>query len=221
MTVSVCYYRWRLFSLLWCSLCQWSRLAGLAGQFAKPRSAPTEVIDGIELPSYRGDMVNAMGFTDNERTPDPKRLLRVWRLPRNAQPAAGVCPESGLADLTKVHSWVVGFLALIRLRPPALRSCVAYPGESLNSCSLWRDFRNGAPAGGNRFYTSHEALLLTHEEALTRDTITDEQGWYATSAHMIWIGTGRASQMERMLFEYAHERHCQSDRVKNASLADP
>ena len=86
------------------------KIGRLAGQFAKPRSAPNEVINGIELPSYRGDMVNAMGFTDEERAPDPKRLLRVYEQSAATLNLLRAFAQGGLADLTKVHSWVVGFL---------------------------------------------------------------------------------------------------------------
>ena len=165
------------------------KIGRLAGQFAKPRSAPTEVINGIELPSYRGDMVNAMGFTDEERTPDPKRLLRVYEQSAATLNLLRAFAQGGLADLTKVHSWVVGFL---RDTPEAARfeELAGRIQESLGfmrACGVTPE--TARPLAETDFYTSHEALLLNYEEALTRrDTITDEQGWYATSAHMIWIG---------------------------------
>ena len=178
------------------------KIGRLAGQFAKPRSAPTEVINGIELPSYRGDMVNAMGFTDEERTPDPKRLLRVYEQSAATLNLLRAFAQGGLADLTKVHSWVVGFL---RDTPEAARfeelaGRIQESLEFMRACGVTSE--TARPLAVTDFYTSHEALLLNYEEALTRrDTITDEQGWYATSAHMIWIGD-RTRQPDGAHVEY-------------------
>ena len=121
------------------------KIGRLAGQFAKPRSAPTEVINGIELPSYRGDMVNAMGFTDEERTPDPKRLLRVYEQSAATLNLLRAFAQGGLADLTKVHSWVVGFL---RDTPEAARfeELAGRIQESLEFMRACGDPGNGAPA---------------------------------------------------------------------------
>ncbi|MEC7212107.1 MAG: 3-deoxy-7-phosphoheptulonate synthase, partial [Pseudomonadota bacterium] len=86
------------------------KVGRVAGQFAKPRSSPFESIDGVELPSYRGDMINAMGFTASERIPDPKRLLRVYEQSAATLNLLRAFAQGGLADLTKVHSWVTEFL---------------------------------------------------------------------------------------------------------------
>lgn len=174
----------------------------LAGQFAKPRSAPMEVIDGIELPSYRGDMVNGMGFTKAERVPDPKRLLRVYEQSAATLNLLRAFAQGGLADLTKVHSWVVSFL---RDTPESARfeELAGRIEESLDfmrACGVTPE--TARPLAETEFYTCHEALLLNYEETLTRrDTITDEQGWYATSAHMIWIGD-RTRQPDGAHIEY-------------------
>jgi 3-deoxy-7-phosphoheptulonate synthase len=174
----------------------------LAGQFAKPRSAPMEVIDGIELPSYRGDMVNGMGFTEAERVPDPKRLLRVYEQSAATLNLLRAFAQGGLADLTKVHSWVVSFL---RDTPESARfeELAGRIEESLDfmrACGVTPE--TARPLAETEFYTCHEALLLNYEETLTRrDTITDEQGWYATSAHMIWIGD-RTRQPDGAHIEY-------------------
>ena len=178
------------------------KIGRLAGQFAKPRSAPTEVIDGIELPSYRGDMVNAMGFTEKDRVPDPKRLLRVYEQSASTLNLLRAFAQGGLADLTKVHSWVVEFL---RDTPETARfeALAARIEESLNfmrACGITPE--TARPLGETDLYTSHEALLLNYEESLTRqDTITQEQGWYATSAHMLWIGD-RTRQPDGAHIEY-------------------
>ena len=86
------------------------KVGRLAGQFAKPRSAPTEVVDGIELPSYRGDMINGPAFTEGERVPDPRRLLRVYEQSSATLNLLRAFAQGGLADLNKVHSWVADFL---------------------------------------------------------------------------------------------------------------
>jgi 3-deoxy-7-phosphoheptulonate synthase len=174
----------------------------LAGQFAKPRSAPTEVIDGMELPSYRGDMINGMDFNQKDRVPDPKRLLRVYEQSAATLNLVRAFAQGGLADLTKVHSWVVEFL---RDTPQAERfeELASRIDESLafmRACGVTPE--TARPLAETDFYTSHEALLLNYEQPLTRrDTITEEQGWYATSAHMVWIGD-RTRQPDGAHVEY-------------------
>ena len=178
------------------------KIGRLAGQFAKPRSAATEVIDGVELPSYRGDMVNGMGFTDKERIPDPKRLLRVYEQSASTLNLLRAFAGGGLADLNKVHSWVADYL---RDTPETARfeEMAARIEESMNfmrACGITSE--TARPLAETDMYTSHEALLLNYEEALTRrDTITEEKGWYATSAHMVWIGD-RTRQPDHAHIEY-------------------
>ncbi len=178
------------------------KIGRLAGQFAKPRSAATEVIDGVELPSYRGDMVNGMGFTDKERIPDPKRLLRVYEQSASTLNLLRAFAGGGLADLNKVHSWVADYL---RDTPETARfeEMAARIEESMNfmrACGITAE--TARPLAETDMYTSHEALLLNYEEALTRrDTITEEKGWYATSAHMVWIGD-RTRQPDHAHIEY-------------------
>ena len=165
------------------------KVGRVAGQFAKPRSSPFESIGGVELPSYRGDMINAMGFTASERIPDPKRLLRVYEQSAATLNLLRAFAQGGLADLTKVHSWVTEFL---KGTPEAERfqELAGRIQESLDfmrACGITPE--TARPLAETELYTSHEALLLNYEEALTRrDTITEEKDWYSTSAHMIWIG---------------------------------
>jgi 3-deoxy-7-phosphoheptulonate synthase len=178
------------------------KVGRVAGQFAKPRSSPVEAVDGVELPSYRGDMVNAMGFSDKERTPDPKRLLRVYEQSVATLNLLRAFAQGGLADLTKVHSWVTEFL---KGTPEAERysEIAERINEALNfmrACGITPE--TARPLSETDFYTSHEALLLNYEEALTRrDTITQDKDWYATSAHMIWIGD-RTRQLDGAHVEY-------------------
>jgi len=178
------------------------KVGRVAGQFAKPRSSPMEAIDGIELPSYRGDMINAMPFTEKDRVPDPKRLLRVYEQSASTLNLLRAFAQGGLADLTKVHSWVTEFLSGT---PQAERfqELAGRIEESLNfmrACGITPE--TARPLAETDFYTSHESLILNYEEALTRrDTITDEKDWYATSAHMIWIGD-RTRQPDGAHVEY-------------------
>lgn len=178
------------------------KIGRMAGQFAKPRSAPTEIIDGIELPSYRGDMVNAMGFTEKERVPDPKRLLRVYEQSAATLNLLRAFAQGGLADLNKVHSWVTDFLrdAPETAKFEALAERIEESLAFMKACGITS--ATARPLAETELYTSHEALLLGYEEAMTRrDTITDEQGWYSTSAHMVWIGD-RTRQPDGAHVEY-------------------
>ena len=178
------------------------KVGRVAGQFAKPRSSPMEVVDGIELPSYRGDMINAMPFTEKDRVPDPKRLLRVYEQSAATLNLLRAFAQGGLADLTKVHSWVTEFLSGTP-QADRFQELAGRIEESLNfmrACGITPE--TARPLAETDFYTSHESLLLNYEEALTRrDTITDEKDWYATSAHMIWIGD-RTRQPDGAHVEY-------------------
>ena len=178
------------------------KVGRVAGQFAKPRSSPIEAVDGIELPSYRGDMINAMPFTEKDRVPDPKRLLRVYEQSAATLNLLRAFAQGGLADLTKVHSWVTEFLSGTP-QADRFQELAGRIEESLNfmrACGITPE--TARPLAETDFYTSHESLLLNYEEALTRrDTITDEKEWYATSAHMIWIGD-RTRQPDGAHVEY-------------------
>jgi len=178
------------------------KVGRVAGQFAKPRSSPMEAVDGIELPSYRGDMINAMPFTEKDRVPDPKRLLRVYEQSAATLNLLRAFAQGGLADLTKVHSWVTEFLSGTP-QADRFQELAGRIEESLNfmrACGITPE--TARPLAETDFYTSHESLLLNYEEALTRrDTITEEKDWYATSAHMIWIGD-RTRQPDGAHVEY-------------------
>ena len=162
------------------------KVGRMAGQFAKPRSAPTEVIDGVELPSYRGDMINGMDFTPEARHPDPERLIRAFNQSAATLNLLRAFAQGGYADLHKVHSWNLGFVAG--------ESGAEYAGlcarldEALSfmeACGLTSD--TTPQLRETDFFTSHEALILQYEQALTRvDSTTGD--WYDCSAHMLWIG---------------------------------
>ena len=178
------------------------KVGRMAGQFAKPRSSPFEKVGEVELPSYRGDMINGMAFNQAVRTPEPKRLLRVYEQSAATLNLIRAFAQGGLADLNMVNSWVTAFLADT---PEAKRfgELAERIQDSLNfmrACGITAE--TSPPIAETEFYTSHEALLLNYEEALTRrDTITQGQEWYATSAHMLWIGD-RTRQPDGAHVEY-------------------
>ena len=163
------------------------KLGRMAGQFAKPRSAPTEVIDGVELPSYRGDNVNDIAFTPESRIPDPQRMIRAYAQSAATLNLLRAFAQGGYANLHQVHRWTHDFMG----RSPWAKKYAEMAdriGEALEfmeACGI-----NPATVpqlSATQFYTSHEALLLQYEQALTRqDSLTDD--WYDTSAHFLWIG---------------------------------
>ena len=165
------------------------KIGRIAGQFAKPRSSDIEVLNGIELPSYRGDMINDMEFNKASREPDPHRLIEGYEQSAATLNLIRAFAQGGMADLAKVHEWTLGFLADTP-ESTKYQEVADRISESLNfmkACGLTSD--TASQLRETEFYTSHEALLLNYEEALTReDTITSEKGWYSTSAHLLWVG---------------------------------
>ena len=178
------------------------KIGRMAGQFAKPRSSDIEKVGEIELPSYRGDMINGIDFEAKDRMPDPKRLLRVYEQSASTLNLLRAFAQGGMADLTAVHDWTADFISD---REEARR--YAEIAERIDEClSFMRacgvTSQTTRALAETDFFTSHESLLLNYEEALTRqDTITDEKGWYATSAHMVWIGD-RTRQLDGAHVEY-------------------
>ncbi|MDG1739167.1 MAG: 3-deoxy-7-phosphoheptulonate synthase class II [Paracoccaceae bacterium] len=162
------------------------KVGRMAGQFAKPRSAPTEVKDGVELPSYRGDIINELDFTPESRIPNPKKMLEAYTQAAATLNLLRAFSTGGYADVHKVHSWTLGFTE--NEKAERYRDVANRIGDTL-------DFMAAAGVDSARahalqtvdFYTSHEALLLEYEEALCRLDSTTGQ-WLAGSGHMIWIG---------------------------------
>jgi 3-deoxy-7-phosphoheptulonate synthase len=163
------------------------KLGRIAGQFAKPRSAATETRDGIELPSYRGDIVNDIEFTQNARTPDPRRQLEAYRQSAATLNLLRAFANGGYASLGSVHQWMLGFLK----DSPQSRRYVELANRILETLGFMRacglDLESHPELKTTDFYTSHEALLLPYEQALTRIDSTSGD-WYCTSGHMLWIG---------------------------------
>ena len=167
--------------------CPVVKVGRLAGQFAKPRSAPTEVPGGIELPAYKGDMVNGMEFTPAARIPDPERLMQAFSQSAATLNLLRAFAQGGYADLHQVHRWNLGFVARSpqgeRYREMADR--LSETLDFMEACGLTSE--TTPQIRETDFFTSHEALLLPYEEAMTRvDSTTGD--WYAVSAHMLWIG---------------------------------
>ncbi|HEX8383422.1 MAG TPA: 3-deoxy-7-phosphoheptulonate synthase class II [Sphingomonas sp.] len=163
------------------------KLGRMAGQFAKPRSAPTETVDGIELPSYRGDNVNDMAATPGGRAPDPQRMIRAYSQSAATLNLLRAFAQGGYANLHQVHRWTHDFLGASpwgkKYRETADRIGEAL--EFMRACGI--DPETVPQLAQTQFYTSHEALLLPFEQAMTRrDSLTGD--WYDTSAHFLWIG---------------------------------
>ncbi len=167
--------------------CPVVKVGRMAGQFAKPRSAPTEVIGGKELPSYRGDIINAIEFEDGARAPDPQRMVRAYNQSAATLNLLRAFAQGGFADLHKVHQWNLQFVAGSPqgARYEQLSTRIDETLAFMAACGLTSE--TVAQLRETDFYTSHEALLLPYEEALTRvDSLTGQ--WYDCSAHMLWIG---------------------------------
>ncbi|MGP1254075.1 MAG: class II 3-deoxy-7-phosphoheptulonate synthase [Kiloniellales bacterium] len=163
------------------------KVGRMAGQFAKPRSAPNETIDGVELPSYRGDIVNGIEFDAEARKPDPERLVRAYNQSAATLNLLRAFAQGGFADLHKVHAWNLRFVAgsSQSARYEELAGRIDEALAFMAACGLTAE--TVPQLRETDFYTSHEALLLHYEQALTRvDSLTGE--WYDTSAHFLWIG---------------------------------
>jgi len=163
------------------------KVGRMAGQFAKPRSAPTETIGGQELPSYLGDIINGIEFEAGTRANDPERMVRAFTQSAATLNLLRAFASGGYANLRQVHQWTMEHIG----RSPwgqRFSEMADRIGESLDfmeACGV--DPRTVPQLQGTSFYTSHEALLLQYEQALTRrDSLTGD--WYDCSAHMLWIG---------------------------------
>ena len=163
------------------------KVGRMAGQFAKPRSADTETKDGVTLPSYFGDNVNGIEFTPEARRNDPQRMVRAYSQAAATLNLLRAFAGGGYANLRQVHQWTLDFMG----RSPwadRFAETADRIGEALDfmeACGV--DPGTVPQLQGTSFYTSHEALLLPYEQAMTRqDSLTGD--WYDTSAHMVWIG---------------------------------
>ncbi|MGH8898411.1 MAG: class II 3-deoxy-7-phosphoheptulonate synthase [Egibacteraceae bacterium] len=163
------------------------KVGRIAGQFAKPRSSSIEVIDGVELPSYRGDGVNDLEFTTEARTPDPSRLVRCYHQAAATLNLLRAFTRGGFADLRQVHAWNQEFVAASPegQRYALIADEITRALRFIAACGV--DVEHDLTFHMVDFWTSHEALLLGYEQALTRrDSLTGR--WYDCSAHMLWVG---------------------------------
>ena len=178
------------------------KVGRMAGQFAKPRSNDNETRDGVTLPAYRGDAVNDLEFNEKSRTPDPKRLVRVYNTSSATLNLARAFTQGGFADLRQVHTWNRGFAADARFS--------ARYEEMANEIGRAIKFMESAGVDPESFksvdfYSSHEALILEYEKALTRiDSRTNNP--YDVSAHFVWIGE-RTRQLDGAHMDFAEKIH--------------
>src|SRR5580698_219663 len=182
------------------------KVGRMAGQFAKPRSSPTETLDGVTLPSYRGDNINAMEFAEEGRRPDPERLLKAYAQSSSTLNLLRAFAGGGYADLHNIHRWTLGFVdgspqgARYRELSDKISESLAFM-EAIGVTP-----QSHPDLARVEFFTSHEALLLGFEEAMTRVDSTSGD-WYDVSAHLVWIGE-RTRQLDG-----AHVEFCKG--IKN------
>lgn len=177
------------------------KVGRMAGQFAKPRSDDNETKDGITLPSYRGDIINGFGFTPEERIPDPQRMVRAYNQSAATLNLLRAFAYGGYADLHRVHKWNLDFVqdSPLTLRYEDLANRIDEALNFMAACGVTGD-KVPEIVRQTEFFTSHEALLLPYEEALTRvDSLTND--WYDCSAHMVWIGA-RTNQLDGAQIEF-------------------
>ena len=163
------------------------KVGRIAGQFAKPRSSDTETVDGLELPSFRGHMVNDINFNEDSRAANPKRLLTAYNRAAATLNLLRAFTKGGFAALSRVHQWNREFVAASPAgqRYEILADEIDRAVSFMRACGI--DGDKLSELSEVDFHTSHEALILGYEEALTRqDSLTGE--WYDCSAHMLWIG---------------------------------
>ncbi|MDX1704970.1 class II 3-deoxy-7-phosphoheptulonate synthase [Pseudidiomarina sp.] len=185
--------------------CPVTKVARMAGQYAKPRSSDAETLDGLSLPSYRGDIINAADFTEAARQPNPERMIQAYHHSAATLNLLRAFAQGGLADLHKVHKWNMSFVAANPLKEQYQRVA-----EQIQSALKFMEVlgitaETNATIHETQLFTSHEALLLPYEEALTRtDTLTGLP--YDCSAHMVWIGE-RTRQLDHAHVEFMRGIH--------------
>jgi 3-deoxy-7-phosphoheptulonate synthase len=182
------------------------KIGRIAGQFAKPRTAPTETQNGVELPSYRGDIINGNEFTAPARTPDPRRQIEAYRQSAATLNLLRAFAQGGYANLASVHQWMLGFVK----DSPQSRRYTELADRISEALGFMRaiglDLEAHPELRTTDIYTSHEALLLGFEQAMTRIDSTSGE-WYCTSGHLLWIGD-RTRQ-----HDHAHVEFCRG--IKN------
>jgi 3-deoxy-7-phosphoheptulonate synthase len=176
------------------------KVGRLGGQFAKPRSSDTETIDGVTLPSYRGDIINGVDFNAQARIPDPHRMVQAYNQSAATLNLLRAFATGGLADLHQVHAWNLGFVGQNEMtkKYDELSRQIDDSLRFMAACGITSD--KYQTLRETDFFTSHEALLLNYEEAFTRqDSLTGD--WYDVSSHMLWIGD-RTRQLDGAHVEF-------------------
>ena len=179
--------------------CPVVKVGRIAGQFAKPRSSDKETINGVELESYKGDIINGIEFTDSDRAPNPERLIQAYNQSASTLNLLRAFSQGGYANLNKIHQWNLNFIEEEKANKFAeiadrIDECLAF----MKACGI--NDGNVSQIYETEFFTSHEALLLDYEEALTRIDSTSGK-WYDVSAHMLWVGD-RTRQLEGAHIEF-------------------
>ncbi len=169
------------------SSCPVVKVGRMAGQFAKPRSQATEIKDGIELDSYKGDIINGIDFNEGSRNPNPQRLLQAYNQSASTLNLLRAFAQGGFANLKKIHQWNLSYI-----EEGSSKNKFEEIAERIDECLTFMEAcginsKNVRQMNETDFFTSHEALLLPYEEALTRIDSTSGK-WYDVSAHMLWIG---------------------------------
>ncbi|MDM7859909.1 3-deoxy-7-phosphoheptulonate synthase class II [Alteromonas sp. ASW11-36] len=185
--------------------CPVTKVARMAGQYAKPRSADTETINGVTLPSYRGDIINSFEFTPEAREPDPNRLLDAYHRSASTLNLLRAFAQGGLADLQQVNRWNMAFVENnpLKERYSDMATRIQDTLDFMNVIGI--NASNTGTLHETSLFTSHEALLLNYEQSLTRiDTLTGKP--YDCSAHMVWIGE-RTRQLDHAHIEFFRGIH--------------
>ncbi|GGD52898.1 class II 3-deoxy-7-phosphoheptulonate synthase [Lacimicrobium alkaliphilum] len=185
--------------------CPVTKVARMAGQYAKPRSSDLETIDGVSLPSYRGDIINNFDFTDASRQPDPQRMIEAYHRSAATLNLLRAFAQGGLADLHQVNRWNMAFVENNPLKD-RYQDVAQRIQDALSFMEVVGiNSANNSALHETSLFTSHEALLLNYEQALTRnDTLTGK--WYNCSAHMLWIGE-RTRQLDHAHVEFFRGIH--------------
>jgi 3-deoxy-7-phosphoheptulonate synthase len=176
------------------------KVGRIAGQFAKPRSSDFETIDGVQYPSYRGDIVNNIEADLQKRVPNPKKLLKAYNQSAATLNLLRAFARGGMADLNKVHKWNLNYMKdhSLGTKYDELATKISESLKFMEACGI--NSTNTPQLSQTTLFTSHEALLLNYEEALTRqDSLTGD--YYDCSAHMLWIGD-RTRALDEAHIEY-------------------
>ncbi|PPR45984.1 MAG: Phospho-2-dehydro-3-deoxyheptonate aldolase [Alphaproteobacteria bacterium MarineAlpha5_Bin6] len=181
--------------------CPVVKVGRMAGQFAKPRSQDTEIVNDVELESYKGDIINGIKFDKESRNPDPNRLIQAYNQSASTLNLLRAFAQGGFANLKQIHQWNLSYIkegqSKSRFQQIAKRidECLVF----MEACGI--NDQNVPQMNETDFFTSHEALLLPYEEAMTRIDSTSGK-WYDVSAHMLWIGD-RTRQLDGAHVEFA------------------